>query len=97
MNAEPDALEVTILTGMSGAGRSTAADALEDVGFFVIDNLPPALIGKVADLADHLLVVGDGANTQTDLLLRFAHLDDLEITLLPYGERRRVGTARPAG
>ncbi|MFM7059774.1 MAG: RNase adapter RapZ [Actinomycetes bacterium] len=36
---------------MSGAGRSTAADALEDLGFFVIDNLPPALIGKVADLA----------------------------------------------
>jgi RNase adapter protein RapZ len=45
------ALEVTVLTGMSGAGRSTAADALEDLGFFVIDNLPPALIGKVADLA----------------------------------------------
>jgi len=44
-------LEVTVLTGMSGAGRSTAADALEDLGFFVIDNLPPALIGKVADLA----------------------------------------------
>jgi UPF0042 nucleotide-binding protein len=42
---------VTVLTGMSGAGRSTAADALEDLGFFVIDNLPPALIGKVADLA----------------------------------------------
>jgi UPF0042 nucleotide-binding protein len=44
-------LEVTVLTGMSGAGRSTAADALEDLGYFVIDNLPPALIGKVADLA----------------------------------------------
>ena len=44
-------LEVTVLTGMSGAGRSTAADALEDLGFYVIDNLPPALIGKVADLA----------------------------------------------
>jgi UPF0042 nucleotide-binding protein len=44
-------LEVTVLTGMSGAGRSTAADALEDLGFFVIDNLPPTLIGKVADLA----------------------------------------------
>ena len=39
-------LEVTVLTGMSGAGRSTAADALEDLGFYVIDNLPPALIGK---------------------------------------------------
>lgn len=50
MNPTP-ALEVTVLTGMSGAGRSTAADALEDLGFFVIDNLPPALIGKVADLA----------------------------------------------
>jgi UPF0042 nucleotide-binding protein len=43
-------LEVTIITGMSGAGRSAAADVLEDLGFFVIDNLPPALIGKVAEL-----------------------------------------------
>ncbi|MFZ4584367.1 MAG: RNase adapter RapZ [Acidimicrobiia bacterium] len=45
------ALDVTIVTGMSGAGRSTAADVLEDLGFFVIDNLPPALIAKVAELA----------------------------------------------
>jgi RNase adapter protein RapZ len=44
-------LEVTIITGMSGAGRSEAANVLEDLGFFVIDNLPPALIGKVAELA----------------------------------------------
>ena len=44
-------LDVTIITGMSGAGRSEAANVLEDLGFFVIDNLPPALIGKVADLA----------------------------------------------
>lgn len=44
-------LDVTIVTGMSGAGRSTAADVLEDLGFFVIDNLPPALITKVAELA----------------------------------------------
>jgi UPF0042 nucleotide-binding protein len=35
---------------MSGAGRSAAADVLEDLGFFVIDNLPPALIPKVAEL-----------------------------------------------
>jgi RNase adapter protein RapZ len=45
-----DALEVTIITGMSGAGRSAAADVLEDLGYFVIDNLPPALIPKVAEL-----------------------------------------------
>ncbi len=43
-------LEVTIITGMSGAGRSAAADVLEDLGYFVIDNLPPALIPKVAEL-----------------------------------------------
>jgi UPF0042 nucleotide-binding protein len=44
-------LDVTIITGMSGAGRSEAANVFEDLGFFVIDNLPPALIGKVAELA----------------------------------------------
>ncbi|MCU1428956.1 MAG: putative P-loop-containing kinase [Actinomycetia bacterium] len=44
-------LYVTIITGMSGAGRSEAANVLEDLGFFVIDNLPPALIGKVSELA----------------------------------------------
>ena len=44
-------LDVTIITGMSGAGRSEAAHVLEDLGFFVIDNLPPELIGKVAELA----------------------------------------------
>lgn len=44
------ALDVTIVTGMSGAGRSAAANVLEDLGFFVIDNLPPALITKVAEL-----------------------------------------------
>ena len=44
-------LELTIVTGLSGAGRSSVADSLEDVGFFVIDNVPPALIPKVAELA----------------------------------------------
>ena len=48
--AEPSTpLDVTVVTGMSGAGRSAAADVLEDLGFFVIDNLPPALIPKVAE------------------------------------------------
>lgn len=39
-----------VVTGMSGAGRSTAAKCLEDLGYFVIDNLPPALIPKVVEL-----------------------------------------------
>src|SRR5256886_12143194 len=43
-------LDVTVVTGRSGAGRSATADVLEDLGLFVIDNLPPALIPKVAEL-----------------------------------------------
>jgi UPF0042 nucleotide-binding protein len=41
----------TIITGLSGAGRSEAAKALEDLGYFVVDNLPPALLPKLAELA----------------------------------------------
>ena len=43
--------QLTIITGLSGAGRSTAARVLEDLGFFVIDNLPLPLIEPVIDLA----------------------------------------------
>lgn len=42
--------ELLIITGMSGAGRSTVANVLEDEGWFVIDNLPPQLLDGVADL-----------------------------------------------
>lgn len=42
--------EVLIVTGMSGAGRSTAARALEDAGWFVVDNLPPSLLQSTIDL-----------------------------------------------
>ena len=49
--AAPVPPTVLVITGLSGAGRSTASDALEDLGWFVIDNLPPALIRPVADLA----------------------------------------------
>ncbi|MFB3738355.1 MAG: RNase adapter RapZ [Candidatus Velamenicoccus archaeovorus] len=41
----------TIITGLSGAGRSEAAKYLEDLGYFVVDNLPPALLPKMAELA----------------------------------------------
>jgi UPF0042 nucleotide-binding protein len=41
----------TIITGLSGAGRSEAAHSFEDLGFFVVDNLPPALLPKMAELA----------------------------------------------
>ena len=43
-------LDFIVVTGMSGAGKSAASRALEDLGFFCIDNLPAALIPKVAEL-----------------------------------------------
>jgi RNase adapter protein RapZ len=43
-------VDVTVISGLSGAGRSEAAKALEDLGWFVIDNLPPALISKMMTL-----------------------------------------------
>ncbi|GAA3238848.1 hypothetical protein GCM10020256_59500 [Streptomyces thermocoprophilus] len=48
----PDAAipELVIISGMSGAGRSTAAKCLEDLGWFVVDNLPPALIPTMVEL-----------------------------------------------
>jgi UPF0042 nucleotide-binding protein len=43
--------DVTIISGLSGAGRSEAAKAFEDLGWFVVDNLPPALIKTMIELA----------------------------------------------
>ncbi len=50
--AEPG-LEVVVVTGLSGAGRSTAAKCLEDLGYYVVDNLPPSLIAAMVDLGSH--------------------------------------------
>jgi UPF0042 nucleotide-binding protein len=43
-------IEVAVVTGLSGAGRSTAAKVLEDLGWFVVDNLPPELISTMVEL-----------------------------------------------
>jgi RNase adapter protein RapZ len=47
----PAAPDLAVITGLSGAGRSTAAKCLEDLGWYVVDNLPPSLISAVVDLA----------------------------------------------
>ena len=44
--------ELVVVTGMTGAGRSTAAKELEDLGFYVVDNLPPSLLRQVVDLVE---------------------------------------------
>jgi RNase adapter protein RapZ len=52
---------IVIITGMSGAGRSTAAKSLEDLGWFVVDNLPPALLPTMVDLAGRAELTGVAA------------------------------------
>jgi UPF0042 nucleotide-binding protein len=86
--------EFLVVTGMSGAGRSTAAAALEDVGWFVIDNLPAGLIMKMAEMVDRpgsgiervALVIGrGGSNTGSE------YFDDLPDVLDALrATRRRV-------
>ncbi|MGB4778257.1 RNase adapter RapZ [Microbacterium sp.] len=44
--------EVLIVTGMSGAGRTTAANALEDLDWYVVDNLPPQMLGPLLELSE---------------------------------------------
>ena len=43
-------MDFLIVTGLSGAGKSRAVDALEDIGFYCVDNMPPQLISKVAEI-----------------------------------------------
>ena len=82
MEGVPEAApEFLVVTGLSGAGRSTAAATFEDLGWFVIDNLPPELIPKVAELAskkgseaDHVALVVWTSPFLEDLL---PALDDL--------------------
>ncbi len=44
--------EMLIVTGMSGAGRSTAANALEDLDWYVVDNLPPQMLKPLLELTE---------------------------------------------
>lgn len=50
--AAPDR-QILVVTGMSGAGRSTTANALEDLGWYVVDNLPPQMLRPLVELAEH--------------------------------------------
>jgi UPF0042 nucleotide-binding protein len=51
MTAENERQELLVITGMSGAGRSTVGNALEDLGWYVVDNLPPQMLTTLVDLA----------------------------------------------
>jgi UPF0042 nucleotide-binding protein len=81
-----------IVTGMTGAGRSTAAKALEDLGWFVIDNLPPQLLQSVVQL------INDEDDTQAPIAVVvdvrsrsfFAHLRGTLDRMAEAGARPRI-------
>ncbi len=77
-------LEVVVVTGLSGAGRSTVAKTLEDLGWYVVDNLPPALLSTMVDLGSRsqgavakIAVVADVRSRAFTSDLRTA-VDDIE-------------------
>jgi RNase adapter protein RapZ len=79
--------EFLIITGVSGAGGSTAGDTFEDLGWFVIDNLPPALISKVVELVQ----TPESTTQRVALVVRTEHyLDELSTAL----EQLRKSQAR---
>ncbi|MBP3949974.1 RNase adapter RapZ [Bacillus suaedae] len=52
MSIEREEIEIVIITGMSGAGKTVAVQSFEDLGYFCVDNLPPALIPKFIELIE---------------------------------------------
>ena len=78
-------LQLVVVTGLSGAGRSTAAHCLEDLGWFVVDNLPPSMIRSMTDLAVGSEGAVDKIAVVTDLRSRpfvgdlRSVLDDIEL------------------
>ena len=80
--------EVLLITGMSGAGRSHAADSVEDMGWYVVDNLPPKLLVPLVDMMTssgssvHKLAAVIDVRSRSyfdDLSAVLAHLDDLGV------------------
>ncbi|HJL19440.1 MAG TPA: RNase adapter RapZ [Sandaracinaceae bacterium LLY-WYZ-13_1] len=66
-------LHIVVVTGMSGAGRSSALRVLEDLGYFCVDNLPPALAPQLVSLLEgELTRVGFGVDVRTGTFLEGA-------------------------
>ncbi|KAA8822623.1 RNase adapter RapZ [Bifidobacterium vespertilionis] len=83
-----EGFEVLLITGMSGAGRSHAADSVEDMGWYVVDNLPPKLLVPLVDMMTssaskiHKLAAVIDVRSRSyfdDLSQVLSHLDDLGV------------------
>ncbi len=76
----PDPVELWVITGYSGAGKSEAIAAFEDSGFFCVDNLPPRMIGSLGELFRHDGSMVKHAAVVTDVRGR-EYFDDLQAVL----------------
>ncbi|RSX56251.1 RNase adapter RapZ [Bifidobacterium samirii] len=86
-----DGFEVLLITGMSGAGRSHAADSVEDMGWYVVDNMPPKLLVPLVDMMTNAGGASAGVHRLAavidvrsrdyfdDLSAVIGHLDDLGV------------------
>jgi UPF0042 nucleotide-binding protein len=81
-------MEILIITGMSGAGKSLCVKYFEDIGYFCVDNLPPSLIPKFAEVTLHgkspigkiaLIIDIRGGSMFLDLMPALLTLDEMEI------------------
>ena len=89
-----DGFEVLLITGMSGAGRSQAANSIEDMGWYVVDNMPPKLLVPLVDMMTnsvskiHKLACVIDVRSRSyfdDLAQVLGHLDDLGVkTRIPF-------------
>lgn len=79
--------QLLVITGLSGAGRSTSAGVLDDLGWFVIDNLPAALVPKVLELAS------SGSGRYDRVALAMAGYDK-EMEDQIHGLRASIGSVR---
>ncbi len=82
-------MELLIVTGMSGAGKSQAANALEDMGFYCVDNIPPAIIPSFVDLSarsgnelNKIAIVTDarGGNMFSEISDVLSHLKEMNVS-----------------
>ena len=81
-----EGLQLAVVTGLSGAGRNTAARCLEDLGWFVVDNLPPSLIASVVELASRAQGGVQRVAVVVDIRSR-AFSSDLRAALAELGQR----------
>lgn len=91
MSEDQKSQDILIVTGMSGAGRSTVANTLEDMGWYVVDNLPLRLLITVADMAERT----DGAVSQIAAVIdaRGANIaSDVRETIAELNGKARVRT-----